>query len=470
MYTSGSTGEPKGVVVLHRNLSAYTAAIVELVDALARPLVFATTATLAADLGNTAVFPALVSGGALRVISYEAALDGALLAAELGGERLDVLKITPSNLGALLASAPDPLAVLPREALICGGEPLSWETVRRVRELGARCAAINHYGPTETTVGALAYRIGDDEAGAPGETVPIGAPLPGATAYVLDDELHPVAAGETGELYVGGTGVARGYAARPGETAARFLPDPFAELAGLARATMYRTGDRVTPLGDGRLAFVGRADGQVKIRGYRVEPGEIEAVLGAHPAVSAVAVAARDAGEPVLDAYVVGTAGADELRAYLAERLPDYMIPRTWTSLAVLPLTANGKLDRAALPQPAAADTASDGPAPSPTEAAVARIWAEVIGTPRVGRDDNFFELGGHSLTATIAVASIRAEFDDVELSLREFFRAPTVRAVAAHVDELLARAHDARLADALGTLDALSDDEVRALLAQRAQ
>ncbi len=472
MYTSGSTGQPKGVVVLHRNLSAYTAAIVALTGAAARPQVFATTATLAADLGNTAVFPALVSGGALRVISYEAALDGALLAAELGGAPIDVLKITPSNLGALLAGARDPLAVLPRAMLICGGEPLGWETVRRVRELGAGCAVVNHYGPTETTVGALVERVAEGEPGAPGETVPIGVPLPGATAYVLDEELRPVAAGETGELYVGGSGVARGYVARELETRARFLADPFAARDGAAAPVMYRTGDRARRLADGRLAFVGRTDGQVKIRGYRVEPGEIEAVLSAHPAVNAVAVTARAAGhgEPVLDAYVVGSASADELRRYAAERLPDYMVPRSWTALAALPLTANGKLDRAALPAPAGPAAAGGAPALSPTEAAVARIFAEVIGTPPVGAEADFFELGGHSLTATIAVASIRAEFGDVELSLRAFFRAPTVRAVAALVDELLARAHEARLVEALGALDALSDDEVRALLAQRAQ
>ena len=466
MYTSGSTGRPKGVVVRHRNLAAYTSAIVALTGASARPLTFATTATLAADLGNTAVFPALASGGSLRILGYETALDGVLLERELGADPVDVLKITPSNLRVLLASAHDPRTILPREMLICGGESLTWDLVRRVRESGATCAIVNHYGPTETTVGALVHRVRDDESGAAHETVPLGTPLPGVHAYVLGEDMCPCAAGETGELFIGGVGVARGYVGRPEETAARFLPDPFVS----DRATIYRTGDRVRFLANGELGFAGRVDDQVKIRGYRVEPGEIEAILSAHPAVRAVAIIPREQGETVLDAFVVGGMDVDDLRAYAAERLPEYMIPRTWTPLAALPLTANGKVDRSALRVSVLAAPANDVGAMTPTEVTIARIWCDVLERTDIGRDDDFFALGGHSLSATIAVAHIRSAFAGADVTLRAFFREPTLAAVAALVDAEQARTSEARLGAALDAVDALSDDEVRALLAEGAQ
>jgi acyl carrier protein len=274
-----------------------------------------------------------------------------------------------------------------------------------------------------------------------------------------------VPVGVPGELYLGGRGVTRGYLGRPGLTAERYVPDPFSAEPG---ARMYRTGDRVRWKADGTLEYLGRLDHQVKVRGFRVETGEIEAALRRSPGVTDCVVVAREhaPGDWRLVAYVVGGVEADALRAHLRRSLPEYMVPFAFVPLDRLPLTPNGKLDRKALPAPEYAADADRYVAPrTPTEEALAGIWAEVLRLERVGVEEGFFELGGHSLLATRVVSRVREVFG-VELPLRALFETPTVAGLAPQVETLvLARVEEQELADALERLERLSEDEVRELL-----
>ena len=451
VFTSGSTGEPKGVIVRRRSLASYTDAILGLLGPSTQPRTFATTATIAADLGYTAIFPALASGAAVCIIGYDEALDGRLFATRAARTPIDVLKITPSNLRALLASASDPRAILPRETLVCGGEALSWNLVDEVRALAPQCAVVNHYGPTEATVGTLAYRVPAQTSAARDASVPLGSPLAGAAAYVLDPAGARCGAGTSGELYIGGAGVAAGYVADPTETEKRFLPDPFAPPAPGSVPTMYRTGDRIRIAEDGSYVFAGRFDDQVKVRGFRVEPSEIAAALR-RPGVDDAAIVARPApdGDATLHAYVAGrNVDVAALQTSLAEQLPAYMMPSTWTVLDALPLTPNGKVDRNALPAPAAERAPDDGDEErTPTETEFAAIVCGVLERTSIGLDDDFFDAGGHSLLATVVVARARRAFG-VALPLRTFFEGPTVRAVSAAIDEAI-----------LAQIEAMSDEE----------
>lgn len=445
LFTSGSTGVPKGVAVTHRNLANYTAGIAERLELVPDgPLAFATVSTLAADLGNTAIFPALTSGGELHVVPTATTTEPARFAEYLGSHAVDVLKITPSHLAALLAGAGTD--VLPARWLIAGGEACSWEVAERVRGAG-RCRMLNHYGPTETTVGACTFEVAEDRGTTTAATVPIGFPLANVCAYVLDGTLQHVPIGVPGELCIAGAGVANGYLNRPDLTAERFVADPFASASG---RRMYRTGDRVRRLPDGAIEFLGRLDDQVKIRGYRVELGEIEAVLASHPDVAGSAAAFRTApagGDARLLAYATllrNDAGADAtvLRTWLGERLAEHMIPDVVTILPELPLTANGKLDRARLPEPPASgapERAYVAPR-TPTEVAMAALWAEVLKVERVGVNDEFLDLGGHSIVAIRLLGKLSRAFG-VRISLRTLFDGPTVAQLAATVDEARARA-----------------------------
>jgi amino acid adenylation domain-containing protein len=428
MYTSGSTGTPKGVCVTHRNLVTYVTGVLdrlELVDPVG--VAFAAVTALSTDLGNTSVFPALLGGGTLHLVAPGDAIDHDRFASYLRSHPIDVLKITPTHLRALLDDD-HTQAVLPKRWLVLGGESLSWQLVERLRAAAPTCRILNHYGPTETTVGTCTFEVG--MASPLGSTVPIGRPLPRARAYVVDHNLRLLPIGVPGELCIGGDGVASGYLAQPEQTQERFLPDPFADETA---ARLYRTGDRVRALEDGYLEFLGRVDDQVKIRGYRVEPGEIQSVLGTHAAVRQCAVVARSSGDDhELVAYVVpeGDASADELRAFLGESLPAYMVPAKFVSLSALPLTASGKIDRRALPDPAEFELAAEYVAPrTPLEEELARIWADLLGVNRVGVHDDFFALGGHSLLATQAVIRIRNTIADIEL--HSIFDAPTVATLA---------------------------------------
>src|SRR5579871_3103502 len=337
IYTSGSTGNPKGVLVEHRGLSNYVHSLLSRLQ-LPTGAKYASVSTLAADLGNTVVFGALCSGGCLHLIPADTAMDASALGAYIQQEEIDCLKIVPSHLSALLAGS-EGGEVLPRQVLVLGGEASSWNLIDRVKSVSPSLRVFNHYGPTETTVGVLMLSVEGVERGRR-VGVPLGRPLENVRVYVLDSRRQPVPIGVLGELYIGGSQVARGYLNRPDLTQDRFLADPFQQAGRL-----YRTGDVVRYREDGLLEFVGRGDDQVKIRGYRIELGEIESRLREHPRVKEAVVLARDegTGDKCLVAYVVGSQPgqeeADTLRAYLSERLPEYMIPGNFLWLNALPLS-----------------------------------------------------------------------------------------------------------------------------------
>ncbi|QNI03770.1 non-ribosomal peptide synthase/polyketide synthase [Halomonas sp. SH5A2] len=438
IYTSGSTGKPKGVAVSHGALANYVQGVLE---ALALPegaRNMAMVSTVAADLGHTVLFGALCTGRTLHLISPECAFDPDTFAAYMREQQVDVLKIVPSHLRALLSAA-TPADVLPHERLILGGEATDWALLARIAELKPNCQVLNHYGPTETTVGILTQQA--DIADRAASTLPIGTPLANAQAYVLDPWLNPVPKGVAGELYLGGPGLAQGYLQRLGQTAERFVASPFH-----AGERLYRSGDRVRQLADDSLEFLGRVDDQVKIRGYRVEPSEIAALLRDQSCIAEAEVIAREneEGRAQLFAYVVMAAGSDvydaALLAQLGERVPDYMMPSAIVRLEALPLTANGKLDRKALPEPVQASGGKAFEAPQgEAEETLAAVWADVIGCEQVGRNDNFFELGGDSILSLQIVARSRKR--GYKVTPKQLMEGQTVAAVAAMATPLAAAA-----------------------------
>jgi len=436
IYTSGSTGVPKGVGVRHRNLVNYASFMTRFLELekWRGGLQFATVSPLAADLGNTCIYPALITGGCVHVVTQERATDSRELGRYMEAEGVDVLKVAPSHLRALLEAGEGGGGMLPRKYLITGGEVLSRELLERVRGLKPECEVVNHYGPTETTVGSLAVRLGGRRYES--ERIPIGRPIANTRVYILDGEGEPVPVGVVGELYIGGAGVTAGYVEAAEQTAERFVGD----VAGDGK--MYRTGDLARYQGDGSVEFVGRVDEQVKIRGYRIEPGEVEAALMRHGAVGEAAVVAREVsgGEQELVGYVVGRAGkavdVEELRRYLKEQVPEYMIPAGMVVVGKLPLNANGKLDKKALPaveEVRESRAAYEAPRTA-GEQAIARIWGEVLKRDGIGRHDNFFYIGGHSLLATQVVSRMRRTLD-VDLPLKSFFESPTIAGLAQRID-----------------------------------
>jgi amino acid adenylation domain-containing protein len=420
LFTSGSTGVPKGVAVTHANLVHYTRAVaarlgLDLAGS-AEPWQCATVSTLAADLGHTSVFTALCSGGVLHVLPEALVHDAAGYREWSAAHPVDLLKITPSHFQALAGPdyAPEHL---PRRWLVLGGEACPWSLANAVRAAG-RCRVLNHYGPTETTVGATTFEPGErDVAPWAPATVPIGRPLPNVTTHVLDPHGQPAPVGVPGELWIGGQGVARGYLGRDDLTRERFITRD--------RERRYRTGDRVRRLPTGDLEFLGRFDTQVKIRGHRVELGEIEAVLAGRPGVRQAAVVLRD---DALTGYLV--AGPETTDPALAQSLgavlPDYMVPTVWVRLERMPLNANGKVDRAALPAPQPARSAGDGAPRTDAERRMAVLWAEVLKRPGVGIHEDFFALGGHSLLAIRLLGRIAKTFGP-RLPLRTLFDHPTI-------------------------------------------
>jgi len=426
MYTSGSTGLPKGVAVTHGNLASYTQAIGERIGA--QPgWRFGVVSEISTDLGNTAIFPPLCTGGCVDLIDPETAMDGMALSAYALERPIAVIKITPTHLRALLAAGE---GFLPQSWLVLGGEALSWELVQRLRDSGAGCRILNHYGPTETTVGCCTFEVPPGTAESAARSVPIGSPLPGTHVYVLDHHREPVPVGVGGELFVGGAGVARGYVNRPQETADRFVAD---ELRG---GRMYRTGDRARWLRDGTVEFLGRVDDQVKIRGFRVEPGEVEAAILRHSAVREAAVVARSNGDRDLHlvAYVVAFPEPTlaELQEFLGRSLPEHMMPARLVAIDALPLTPSGKVDRHALPDPSTVPAPRSAAFVAPRdelEQEIAGVWSQLLGVAEVGVMDDFFGLGGHSLLATQAIMRIRRRHGNIPLGA--LFNSPTVAALA---------------------------------------
>ncbi|WP_203854783.1 non-ribosomal peptide synthetase, partial [Dactylosporangium siamense] len=421
IYTSGSTGTPKGVQVTHRGLVNYlswAAGAYGSGGELGAPV----HSSLGFDLTVTSLLVPLVCGSAAVLVDDDGGLDGlAAVATEIGG--FDLAKLTPAHLRALGELLPAHRLGGFARRLVVGGEALTSAETRVWLEHAPDTVIVNEYGPTETVVGCCVFemRAGDDGA----DTVPIGRPIANTTLLVLDAALNLVPVGVVGELYIGGVGVARGYAGRPDLTAERFI-------AAEGGSRVYRSGDRVRRAADGLLEYLGRADTQLKVRGFRIEPGEVELALTAHPQVDAAVVVA-DAGRLV--AYVVGE--ADGLREWMAARLPQYLVPAVFVELTTLPLNRNGKVDRAALPAP---DTARAEPgtafvaASTPVQRALDGIWTQVLGVERIGIHDNFFTLGGHSLLATQVVSRLRAAFD-VELPVAALFDTPTIAGLARTIE-----------------------------------
>ncbi|MFJ8622674.1 amino acid adenylation domain-containing protein [Kitasatospora sp. NPDC093550] len=431
IYTSGTTGRPKGVHVPLAALTGHLAAVVgafglterDVVLQFARPTV---------DVAVEQVLGALSAGACLVLPEQQLLAPAELL------DLLDAEGVTVANLAA--GYFQDVVAALggrvPRtlRLMISGSDKLEPATAA-AWWAATGVPLLNAYGPTETVVTATTHRLAGEQDG-PADRVPIGGALGARRLYVLDERLRPVPPGESGELYVGGPLLASGYLGRPGLTADRFVADPFADPAGgTARsgARMYRTGDVVRrTAADGPLEFLGRSDHQVKIRGFRVEPGEIEQVLAGYPGVTGCVVVAH---EGRLAAYVTGAAPQyAEARPWLAERLPEHMVPATLTALEAFPLTAGGKVDRAALPEPQAAPVGKPAGRPprTPAEQLIAAVWADVLGVPEVGADDNFFHLGGDSLTAVRVVGRVFDVFGMV--SPYTIFDAPTLAEFAAAV------------------------------------
>ncbi|MFJ4097366.1 amino acid adenylation domain-containing protein [Kitasatospora sp. NPDC089913] len=441
IYTSGSTGRPKGVVVRHGGLAhllAFHRAGTLAPARQAHPgrrFAFAATASLSFDTSLEAVLW-MVAGQELHLLDDDLRRDAAGIVGYLARTGADTLDVTPALAERLVEEGL--LTVAPPAVLMIGGEACGqqlWTTLSAAPDT----VVFNLYGPTECTVDALHHRLD----GAVARPV-IGRPLPGLRAHLLDARLCPVPVGVPGELYLSGPGLARGYLGRPGLSAERFVADPYG-----TGARMYRTGDLARRRSDGTVEYLGRTDHQVKVRGFRIEPGEIEAVLTAHPAVVQAAVLPHQDGTAGtrLVAHLAVAAGADpaaldlaSVRAHAAAALPDYMVPAAFTVLAALPLNVNGKIDRAALPAPDFTAAAGAGRAPrTPREEILCGLFGEILGVPEVSIDDDFFALGGHSLLATKLLSRVRATLG-AELGIRDVFEAPTVAGLVERLDGADAR------------------------------
>jgi amino acid adenylation domain-containing protein len=434
IYTSGSTGQPKGVMVEHRGLSntiqwlSQTLALTPSDSTLLKtPITF--------DAAGREIFPTLLGGARLIVAEPDAHRDCRYIAEKLRDDRISILHCVPSFL-RLLVDEPAFAEAVELRAVMCGGEALTSDTVAK---FGQRSVArlYNVYGPTETIIDS-AYWLCDGPRD--DSRVPIGRPIPNARIHILDATLSPLPIGIAGELYIGGVSLARGYLNRPDLTAEKFVPNPFTSSPG---SRLYRTGDLASYLPDGNLQYLARSDHQVKIRGFRVELGEIEVALAKHPSLSQAIVTIHEgvSREKRLVSYVVArpasTPTAIELRAFLKERLPEHMVPAEFVMLDSFPLTANGKVDRRALPAPSQTrpelEKAFVGFRTS-AEEILADIWAQVLGVDRIGVHDNFFDLGGHSLLATQVASRIRETFQ-IEMPLRVLFERPTVAGLAESIE-----------------------------------
>jgi amino acid adenylation domain-containing protein len=461
IYTSGSTGKPKGVMIQHRSLVNHTeaAGIDYELQHTDHVLQFA---SISFDASAEEIYPCLTRGATL-VLRSEEMLDSVPLFTRTSEDwPLTVLNLPTAYWHQIAPRlSAEALKLLPSLRLvILGGERALPDLITAwQRKVGQRVRLFNTYGPTEATIVATRWELSEPtEGGTALSDVPIGRAIANVQTYVLDRHLRPVAIGVAGELYIGGVGVARGYLNSPELTAERFIPDPFSGELG---ACLYKTGDRVRYRPDGNLEFLGRLDDQTKVRGFRVEPGEIEAALRQHAAVRESAVVARENGQGIhhLVAYVVAAREpvptVSELRGFLEEKLPEYMVPAAFVLLDALPLTPHGKVDRHALPTPDGTRPELNKPfvAPrSPTEKLLAEIWAQVLGVEPIGVQDNFFDLGGHSLLATQIMFRLRDTFQ-AEIPLRTLFEKPTIEELALAVEEIL-----------LEEIEGLSEDEAESL------
>jgi amino acid adenylation domain-containing protein len=425
IYTSGSTGRPKGVIVTHGGIANRVLWTVGRHRLGPADRVLQKT-RLTFDAAGWELFAPLVSGGAVVMAPPGVEEDPEAMLRAIAAHDVTILQVVPSVL-RLLAEAPGWPACRSLRLLFSAGEPLRAELCTRIHDQVA-VEIVNTYGPTECAIDVTATHYDPGQRDGP---VSIGRPIDGMRVLVLDPAGEPVPIGVPGELYAGGIGVGRGYHGRPDLTAAAFVPDPYGPPGG----RLYRTGDLVRWRPDGRLEFLGRRDGQVKVNGVRIEPGEVEAALTQHPEVRAACVVSTDdgIGGRRLVAYVAGDMAHDELRRFLRERLPGSLVPGGFVTLDRLPLTASGKVDRAALPSPgtvAGTGGAAYMPPRDHVEQTIAAIWADLLGVDQIGVDDDFFALGGHSLVVTRLAARMRSQLD-VDLALRDLFGAPTLAAQA---------------------------------------
>jgi acyl-coenzyme A synthetase/AMP-(fatty) acid ligase/acyl carrier protein len=422
-------------MIPHRGLVNYLSWAVEFYGAeagLAAPV----HSPLGFDLTVTSLLCPLLKGGSVVLIAEEKGIDGLSSALE-SGEDFSLIKITPSHLELLARLLPNADAARRVRALVVGGEALPGEPLAFWRTHSPETRIINEYGPTETVVGCCVYEVKADDKFA--GMVPIGRPITNTRLYILDSKMRPVGAGTEGELYIGGAGVARGYLNRPALTAESFVPDPFGVERG---ARLYRSGDAVRLGLDGEIEFIGRYDSQVKIRGFRIELGEIEAALTGHESVRETVVVAREeaSGEKRLVAYVVAQRGekvdAAELREYLKEKLPEYMLPAVIVQMAALPLTHNGKVDRRALPDPTSVRPELKAVYAAPRnelERTIAAIWREMLVIEQVGIHDNFFDLGGHSLLMVQTHGKLQQALGR-EIVVINMFQYPTISTLAEYL------------------------------------
>jgi amino acid adenylation domain-containing protein len=446
IYTSGSTGKPKGVMVTHRNVARLLAATHDWFK-FDEDDTWTLFHSYAFDFSVWEIWGALLSGGRLVVVPYWVSRSPEDFYNLLVRERVTVLNQTPSAFRQLsrIDAAQDGAEPLSLRAVIFGGEALEPASLRgwMQRHGDVQPRLINMYGITETTVHVTYRPLTLSDANTVTGSV-IGEPLPDLQCYLLDKNLEPVPLGVCGEIYVGGTGLARGYLNRAELTAERFMPDPFAREAG---ARFYRTGDLARRLGNGDIEYLGRADEQVKVRGFRIEPGEIETVLLTHTSLRAAVVVARPdtkatSGDQRLCAYVLarrkGELRVDELRAYVKERLPEHMIPAVFVELEEIPLTAHGKLDKRRLPEPGGwrpefekrYEAARNG-----IEAMLSELWSEVLGVEHVGIHDDFFDLGGDSIKGVIFIDHLQGRLGEI-VHVVNIFNAPTIASFAKYIEE----------------------------------
>ena len=439
MYTSGSTGKPKGVQIPHVALTNFLFSMQRKPGLTSADTLLAVT-TISFDIAALEIFLPLVTGARLAIACEAETVDGGELRALLRRHRVSVLQATPVTWQLLLDSG---WSGQPALKMLCGGEALPRKLADRLLECGGQLW--NMYGPTETTIWSSVLEVRPGES-----TVPVGPPIANTQFYVLDRARNLVPAGVPGELVIGGDGVSRGYVNLPKLTAEKFPPDDF---RGRPEARLYRTGDLVRARADGTFEFLGRADHQVKLRGFRIELGEIESALLSHPQVAEAVAIARPAanGEDAICAYVAPKAlagGAAQLVAELQQRLqyalPSYMLPASFTVLAALPRTPNGKIDRKALPEPQRVAPKELSPPANETEQRLAAIWSAVLGLPAVDRNANFFELGGHSVLAARLAARIETEFGH-RLSLALLFKSPSIAEQAQILEQDAGRQFDFR-------------------------
>lgn len=465
IYTSGSTGHPKGVAVSHAALANHMLWMDATWPLSAGDAVLQKT-PISFDASLWEIFAPLLSGARLVLARPEDHKDAAYLIDAIQTHHITVLQLVPSMLQVLLHMA-DWKKCTSLRRVYCGGEVLSAELLNRfATQLGARL--YNLYGPTEATIDATSWEC---EGNVTASTVPIGRPISNVQTYILDTRLQPVPVGVPGELYIGGGGLARGYLNQPRLTAEKFIPNPFSERPG---ARLYQTGDIARYRADGAIEFLGRVDQQVKIRGFRIEPAEIETVLRQEPSVRDAVVMAREdtPGDQRLVAYIVAAKDAEpssaQLRSFLKDSLPEHMVPGMFCTLAALPRTPSGKIDRHGLPAPEGTRRASAAArvAPrNPVEQVLAEIWREVLGVDVVGVHDDFFDLGGHSLLVTQVTARINESLQ-TELSLRSLFENPTIAVLAATLlDDAKQREIVEKTAQALLMVAQLADADVETML-----